>query len=682
MPRYWIGADIGGTFTDIVVLDRELDRLQVTKVPTTPGNLSHGVIQGITSLVSEVGEIDFFVHGTTAGLNALLTRTGARTALITTAGFRDVYEIGRGNRPEMYNLHYRRPKRLVPRRHIFEVAERMRFDGSIEQPLDEAQLASVVDQIAAGDFESVAVCLLHAYANPAHEARIAEVLAERTPGLAVTLSHRIAPEWREFERTSTTVLNAFIAPIIDQYLTDLEARAADSGIDTPIFVMQSSGGILPANAARTLPIQTLMSGPVGGAMGGAALAEMLGRSNLLCVDMGGTSFDMSLVIDGEPEVRTEAEFEGFPALMPMVDIHTIGAGGGSMVWIEAGALRVGPQSAGAFPGPVCYGRGGTTPTVTDANLLLGRIDPATFLGGEMTLDVAKTEAAMGEVGERLGLNEIELSEGICSIINSVMSGAIRRITIERGIDPADFAMVAFGGAGPMHALFIAQELEIAEVIVPHAPGAFSAQGMLQADLQREFVRAFYHPAASEPVEALAAVFTEFEAEAERKLKDDRLDTADLRFVRRVDVRYVGQEHSLTLTLDEIPASDVGAAIADAFHRAHFERFGHSNPIEHVELIALRLTGIIPIPRATRSAGLADGESRVAVPMLRRPVVFDGEWVDAPVYARSELVPGDRFEGPAIVEEPSCTIVVPPAYTSFVDGFENLIFTARQTSAAD
>ncbi|MBV8990127.1 MAG: hydantoinase/oxoprolinase family protein, partial [Solirubrobacterales bacterium] len=420
MSRYRAAMDIGGTFTDFVVVDDD-ERLTTTgKTSTTPDNPERGVLEGLRDIVADASDIAFVVHGTTVGLNAFLERKGTRVLLVMTTGLRDAYSIARHDRKELYTLRYHKPKRLVPRHDVYEVVERLRYDGSVDTELDELSLQPVIDAVQRDGIEAVAVCLVHSYIHPQHELRVREALERACPGLSVTLSHEIAREWREYERASTAVLNAYIAPRVERYLHNLEEGLRSLRVGATLHVMQSNGGITTAAKARRQPVQTLLSGPVGGTIGGAALSRATGRPNLLCVDMGGTSFDLSLIVDGRPTVSTETDLEGLPVLMPLVDIHTIGAGGGSIAWLEAGGLRVGPQSAGALPGPACYGRGGTEPTVTDANLFLGRLEPERFLGGRMHLDSAAAATALRPIAEQLGFDDTAFAEGILAIVNANM----------------------------------------------------------------------------------------------------------------------------------------------------------------------------------------------------------------------------------------------------------------------
>jgi N-methylhydantoinase A len=626
-------------------------------------------------LVPDFTEIDFFVHGTTAGLNAFLERKGAHIALITTAGFRDVYEIGRANRPDMYNLFYRKPTPLVRRRHIYELAERTLFDGTILTPLDAVNLAEIIERIAADSYTSVAVCLLHAYANPEHELRVAEAVQQWLPDISVSLSHRVAREWREYERTSTTVLNAYVAPIVERYLARLEHKAHESGMSSGLHIMQSNGGIMTAAAARQHPIQSLFSGPVGGTMGGTSLRQPLQSDHLLCIDMGGTSFDVSLVINGQPDVTSETYLEGFPVLMPIVNIHTIGAGGGSIAWLEAGGLRVGPHSAGAEPGPACYGRGGTVPTVTDANVVLGRIDPGMFLGGEMKLDLEAARRVLSTLAEALGLTVETLAEGIIDIINAKMANAIRAITVERGIDPRQFTLVAFGGAGPVHAVFLAQELSIPRVVIPFSPGTFSAWGMLHTDIRHDLVRSFYRQVTGVAAAEVEAVFKELEAEGGQILQEEGVTADAMEFIRTADMRYVGQEYFVNIPITGQMDEIAFVRLPERFHAAYLTRYGHSNPEEAIEFVNLRISAVGHLSRKT-AAVPAVAAGRPLQAQENRQVIFGREPRETQVFYRVDLQPGDIFSGPAIVEEPSCTTVIPPNYQATIDAYGNIVITLR------
>jgi N-methylhydantoinase A len=674
MANIRIAVDIGGTFTDVVLFNPVANTLDTVKVLSTHQDLSIGILQGVQRLAPNLAHLAFFVHGTTAGINAFLERKGAHTALLTTEGFRDVYEIGRANRPDMYNLFYQKPKPLVRRRYIYEVPERMLYDGTAERPLTEEALEPIVEQIAANGFTSVAVCLLHAYANPAHELLVGQVLKERLPGVSVSLSHQVAREWREYERTSTTVINAYIAPIIERYLTSLEDKVQTGGFQERLHVMESNGGVMTSTAAKNNPIQTLFSGPVGGAIGTAALGQLLGESHLICIDMGGTSFDVGLVVSGVPDITTETYLDGFPVLMPIVNIHSIGAGGGSIAWLEAGGLRVGPQSAGSEPGPACYGRGGTEPTVTDANVVLGRVDPDYFAGGDYKLYVDPARQAIDSVAKQLDLNVERLAEGIIDIVNANMANAIRAITVGKGIDPREFALVAFGGAGPMHAVALAQELQIPRIIVPNLPGTFSAWGMLQTDIRHDQVQTFYQRVSETGAAALEATFQQMEEGGAERLSEEKVEAGDMRFVRSADMRYVGQEYFVNIPLPSRLTDQALADLPGQFHQAYFTRYGHSNPEEAIEFVNLRVSAIGVLPKGQVSVTGVEGQRTKAQPIRRGSAYFGGEWLDTNIYMRDQLQNGQTLSGPAIVLESSCTTVMPPGCHAEVDAFGNIIIS--------
>lgn len=671
MTIYRIAADIGGTFTDLVCYDESSADFRTYKLLSTPDDLSIAILEGIRRLVSDVEDVSFFVHGTTAGLNALLERKGAHVALLTTAGFRDVYEIGRANRPDMYNLFYRKPERLVKRRHIFEVPERALYDGTIEQRPDEESLHNLVEAVTSNGFEAVAVVLLHSYVNPEHELQIADAIHRNQPDMSVSLSHQVAREWREYERTSTTVVNAYIAPIVEGYVGKLEQRLAEAGFRRQFYIMESNGGVMTSTAAKAHPIQTLMSGPVGGAMGLAALGDQIGEDHLIGIDMGGTSFDVSLVVDGQPDMTTETYLEGFPLLMPMVNIHTVGAGGGSIAWLEAGGLRVGPHSAGASPGPACYDRGGTEPTVTDANLALGRIDPDFFAGGEMSLNAEAADTALATIAGPLDLDLPALAEGVLAVANTKMANAIRALTVERGLDPREFAVVAFGGAGPMHAVFLAQELQIPKVIVPYSPGTFSAWGMLHTDIRHDIVQTFYQGVEETTVEQLETAFRQMQDSGSEILADEGVAADARRFVRTADMRYIGQEYFVNIPLSTTLGDDALNRLTEQFHQVYYDRYGHSNPEEAIEFVNLRVSAIGSLPKSRPTPETSTPEEDPA-PRGTRQVIFEREQHETAIYDRSTLQPGHTFRGPAIIEELSCTTVVPPAYEVSVDGYGNMI----------
>jgi N-methylhydantoinase A len=659
VSRYRVAVDVGGTFTDFVIQDTHTGTARTNKVLSTTEDQARGVLSGLREEVEDFGDIASVVHGNTVGLNALLERRGTRVLFVTTERFRDVLRMGRGDRRDIFALHYRKPRPLVPLTDVETVHERMHVDGSVRVALDEDGLEPIAARIEREGITSVAVCLLHAYRNPAHELRIRELLLERLPDLWISLSHEIAPEWREYERSSTTALNAYIAPRVDRYLRSLTARLRDDGFGSELHIMQSSGGVTTADVARRRPVQALLSGPVGGTVGGVRLAQELDRPNLMCIDMGGTSFDASLVIDGAPSLSTEAMLEGLPLLLPFVDINTIGAGGGSVAWIEAGGLRVGPHSAGSEPGPACYGLGGTEPTVTDANAVLGRIDPAYFLDGGMVLDVEAASRAIDRVAQPLGMSTTDAAEGILAIINAKMADALRTMTVRQGIDPRSFSLVAFGGAGPMHAAALAEELGIPEVVVPWACGAFSAWGMLHTEMRRDLVRSHYRPPTAIDGPELERAFAELRAEGDALLERDGIPPPKRRFARHVDMRYTGQEYTITVSAPD-DVSEVQPLIAQ-FHRDYKVRYGHSTPGAPVDTVAVRLTGsgVNDWPMAE---GGTDGRPATGPADATRSVVFDGVAREAAVVHRDRIDGDTELAGPAIVEEATATSVVPPGWT--------------------
>ncbi len=655
--RYRISADIGGTFTDVVVQDRRTGAYRPAKALTTPGSLSDGIIAAFDQLLPDLSEVEFAVHGTTQGLNALLSRSGDRVLLLTTRGVRDSYFIMRGSRPreEMYNNRYRRPEPLIRRRDAMEVGGRLDWSGAEVEPVSRADVEAAAAYARAEGIGSIAVCLLFSYANPAHEIAVGRMLQELLPDVSLSLSHEVAREWREAERTASTLADAYISRIVRQYLASIQERLAARGLAPPLQVTRSSGGVMSVAQAIRQPIQTLFSGPVGGTTGAAALVEAIGNPRLICADVGGTSFDVSLVIDGLPRTSNQTTLSGMDVIMPLVDIYSIGAGGGSLAYVEAGGLRVGPKSAGARPGPAAYGRGGIEPTVTDAQVYLNRFLPPTVGGGGLVIDRAKAEAALAGLAGRIGMEVTALAEGIIDISNAKMAEAIRRITVEQGIEPRDFSIVAFGGAGPMHAAFLAEALEIREVIVPPMSGVFSAWGMLHAPLRHDIAQSWYADLSDFDGAALVNAYAGLEAEALAHAREEG-DWGDaMNFQRLLDLRYDGQEYTLTVDVTGLPLDDA-AAIGEAFHAAYRQRYGHAHRGTPVEVVTLRLVAsgdVVPV-RAD-APETAEGEP----PFDEREVSFAGTWLRTRVYDGASLRPGHRLAGPAIIDNGTATTVVPP-----------------------
>jgi N-methylhydantoinase A len=680
MSRYRVSMDIGGTFTDVVAYEEETGLYAAGKSSTTPHDLTEGVLAGLHQVVDSAREIGFTVHGTTQGLNAFLQRRGERVLLLATRGAGDVYHIARGNRTRLYDVHFRKPSPLVPRSDIVEIGGRLNYAGAELEPLDADAVRAAARRAREEGFGSIAIGFLFSYLNPEHELAAEQILQEELGDFAISLSHRVAREWREYERTSSAVLDAYTSPVIRRYLDRLERELVEQGLEVPLHVMQSNGGIVTARSTRQLSLQTLLSGPVGGTMGGVALARILDRPNLVCIDMGGTSFDVSLVVEGKPDVSSEASLEGFPLLMSVVNIHTIGAGGGSIAYDEAGGLRVGPESAGAEPGPACYGRGGTSPTVTDANVILGRVDLDWFAGGQMTLDIAAARTAVATLGAELGLETLELAEGICDVINAKMAQAIRTLTVEKGIEPRDFTLVAFGGAGPMHAAFLAQELEIGEVLVPPYPGAFSAWGMLETEIRKDFSRAYFVPLSLLDHADLAETMAALEAEGLEALAAEGIGRETGRVEHALDMRYVGQEYTLTIPVewaDEPASTAFDEAVAGRFHIAHNTRFGHSNPGAPIELVVVRATALGDLGRIDRQRSPLEADPSYAV--AERQVVFGRRERTTSIVRRDDLVPGATVPGPAVIVEQTATTVVPPGCTARVDEVGTLLIEIGEES---
>ena len=648
-----IAVDTGGTFTDVVAA--VAGRLTVLKVPSTPDDPARAVLEGVRAVAG--GGPFVLVHGSTVATNTLLEGTGARVALVTNAGFEDVLEIGRQNRPQLYALVGHRPPPLVDRDDRHGISGRLGPDGTEEQPLDDDQLADLAHRLAAGSdagdgaaAESVAICLLHSYADPAHEERVAAAL--HGLGVPLSVSSRLLPEYREYERTATTVVNAYVAPRMDRYL----GRLADESGAERVRIMGSGGGALAVDRARREAVHTVLSGPAGGVMGALRVARDAGVDRIVTFDMGGTSTDVSLC-PGEPLHTREFTIAGLPVAVPVIDIHTVGAGGGSLAYVDAGgALRVGPRSAGADPGPICYGRGGTGVTVTDANVWLGRLPPEAFLGGEATLDAAAIEGPMRALADRLGVSPDEAAEGIVAVVDTAMEGALRVISVERGHDPADFALVPFGGAAGLHAVELADRLGIPSLLIPPDPGVLSAYGMLTSPVRKDvsrtvLIRSDADGAATGDVES---EFAALEGRALEAMTDEGLDRAGVTLRRLADVRYVGQSFEL-----RVPADDWVAA----FHRAHDARYGYRRDDASVELVTARVEATGPEPeRLPRRAG----GGRAGEPESRRSVRYRGQSVDARVVARDRLEAGATVDGPAIIHEYSATFWLPPGWVAGVE----------------
>jgi len=677
-----LASDIGGTFTDVAALDEKSGRLLLGKALSTPSRLVEGIAAGMGKAGARYADAGAFLHGSTIAINTLLERTGAKTALLTTEGFRDVYEIGRINRPDAYNLYFRKHVPLVERALRLEVRERITADGEVHIPLDEASVHAACDRFEAEGVDAVAIMLLHCYVNPAHEARVKEIVRERCPSAFVTASHELSQEYREFERCSTAVANAYIGPVVSEYLSGIDAHLKQSGFRGSFLLVQSTGGLYEARQAQMQCVRMLESGPAAGVIGAQALCRALGLEDAVAFDMGGTTAKAGVIHKGEALTTGAALIGGYNQALPvqiaMMDIFEVGTGGGSIAAVDAsGALRVGPQSAGAEPGPACYGRGGTRPTVTDANLLLGRLGADRFLGGEMKLDSAAAERALREhVAEPLGIDTVRAAEGILRIAATAMSYAVKAVSTERGLDAAAFALVAYGGAGPLHASAIAREIGMQRVIVPRAPGHFCAFGMLFSDMRYDLVRTWFTRLSDVSFEAIERVYAELIEEGKKALASSGIEPARIAVARAADMRYVGQEHPVTVQLPpEVFRRRSRDALKRRFDEEHLQRYGTCAPEEAAEIVSLRatVTGVMKKPRLERVARGSRTPPHSAQRGRRRAYFAEaGKAVPTPTYARDELRAGNRMEGPALVEEHASTTVVLPGDRLSVDEYGNLV----------
>ena len=661
IARVRIAVDIGGTFTDLQVFDEVRGQLHELKTPTTPADPAEGLVTGMAQAAErfdfDLADVSLLLHGTTIATNAVLERKFPSGALVTTEGFEDVLEIGRHMRKDVYGLYAEERVLLVPRSRRFGLRERVGSDGRVDVPLDLAQADRLVQEIVECGCETVAVCLLNGFMNPAHELAFRDLLANKAPNLHISIATDISPEIREYERSSTTVLNALLMPVVRAYVERLEARLADSGAKPRVLLIQSNGGMFTPDVAAHQPARLLLSGPCGGAIAAEYLSRALGIENLIAVDMGGTSFDVSLVCGGQAALVTEGEVDGCPVRLPMVEMRTIGAGGGSIARVDdSGRLRVGPESAGADPGPACYGTGGSQATVSDANLILGRLLPSAFLGGAMALDRQAALAAItAGVGDPLGLTAEAAAEGIIEIANATMANAMRLSLFEKGFDPADFTLVAFGGAGGLHAVALAEELGMMRIVFPRSAGTLSAFGMLWTDIVHHTARSRILPAVPQSLDALRQNAELLLAEGRAALGADGIDKEFWELTLSADMRYVGQGYELTIPWSGLDLhNDSLAACIAAFHEAHRARFLHVDESEPVEIVTLRVAarGRLERPRA-----VAPDLPSTTGDTTDHPVYIDGEWLDLPVHSRSEMMSGNSVDGPLLIAEEFTTILV-------------------------
>jgi N-methylhydantoinase A len=674
-----IGVDTGGTFTDVCALDEHTGRLHVRKVSSTPDDPGRAIVTGVSQLLDEIGgrdlgEVTYFAHGTTVGTNALLTGRGARTGLLTTAGFRDLLELGRGRRPSLYDLQADKPAPLVPRDLRLEAGERVRHDGRVERALDPEQIRALARQLREQRVEAVAVCFLYSFVDPGHERTAGRILAEELPGVHVSVSSAVLPEFREYERLSTVVVNAYLGPVVARYLVRLRTRLAELGLRVTPHVTQSNGGVIPFETAERTPSRMVLSGPSTGVVGAAGIARAAGFPDIITFDVGGTSSDVSLVQDGVPKESTGTEIDGRPVRAPMLDIHTVGAGGGSIAWIDAGgALKVGPGSAGADPGPACYGRG-TEPTVTDANVVLRVLNPEYLLDGQMKIDANAAHTAVATVAGPLGMDVLDAAQGIVRVITANMARAIRVISVQRGYDPRDYTLVPFGGAGPLHAVRLARELGMRTVLVPETPGAQCAAGLLMTDIRADFLRTRIM-APEEP--GVAGVFAELETSATTWLTEENVPPERRRVERFVEMRYTGQNHELAVPVPEgVITADTVTQLTKRFAAEHERLYGYSAAEDAVQVVTFRVRAVGEVSRAElHRAPLGDADASAAVRATREVYLPEsGGFTPCPVYDRSRLNPGHRVEGPAVVEQMDTTTLLLPGDVAVVDELRNLVVT--------
>ena len=683
--NYRIGIDTGGTHTDIVLLNEETGTITVSKVPTTPVDLSIGILRGIHRILGMSGaqpsRVERFVYGTTLVTNMIVQGQEIRVGLITTKGFRDILDIGKAARRwNIYDIHADKPKALIPRQLRLTVSERMNARGEVIQELDEGGVSQIIDEFKRQNVKSIAVCLFHAYQNPRHEQRIGEIIHERYPDAFVSLSSQIIPEFREYERTSTTAINALVTPAMVAHLDLLEGQLCKVGVGSHPYLMQSNGGVASFNTIKQRPVNAIHSGPIAGVVGAILIARLAGFKNVITMDMGGTSCDVSLVEDYEAKMTTNSTVAGHAVKIPTIDIHTIGAGGGSIAWIDpGGGLKVGPRSAGAVPGPACYDLGGTKPTVTDANLIAGRIGQDSFLGGEMRLNADLARPAIDRcIATPLGLDLLRAANGILEIANANMIKALKLVSVARGYDPRDFALVAFGGAGPMHGTRIAEELRSKTVIIPFSPGSIAALGLLAAPIRYDFVvsriteldqmdlsefNGYYHDLAQRAYEEMAK-----EGIAQKNMI--LLNTADLRYRGQAYEVNIPITHSLN-TLEDL------SHLAARFNEEHRRRYGYCSEKNSVEMVNMRVTVIGPLipPRLVAYPQAGSEDPGIAL-LEERNVYFHGEMVRVPVYLASNLQPGHVIKGPAIVQDTGSTTVLFPGQGATVDPYKNLIIHTR------
>ena len=676
-----IGVDIGGTFTDIVALDAS-GRLSLTKVPSTPKDLLDGIAAAVSKVLALAGgkaaDVERFIHGTTVATNAILEQKGAVTALLTTEGFEDVLELGRMKRSRMYDLEMdpEVPTFLAPRRRRVGIRERLDATGRVLVPLSEDDVRAAIPRLRAQGVAAIAVCYLFSFVNAAHERRTREIIAELAPEISVSLSSEVDPTFREYERLCVTAFDAYLGPVVKRYLAGLADTLRTLGVPGVPLIMRSRGGIVSASLAAQQPVTLFLSGPAGGVIGAGSAAERSGVRSFVSLDMGGTSNDVALVHEGKPLLASEGAIGPYPVRTPMVDVNTIGAGGGSIAWIDAaGGLRVGPRSAGAEPGPACYGRGGDEATVTDASIVLGYLNPDRFAGGSLKLDVGAAERAVARIGERLGVDAVTAAAGIHRVVNARMADQIRLVTIKRGYDPRSFSLVVLGGAGPVHGAALADEMGMAEVLVPEAPGVLAAFGLLAAAIEHQHARTLQARTDAADLAAVNRCLAELDAAGRARMREEGVADRDVRVAYAADMRYVGQAYELEVPIAVPVVAERLPEILAGFHAVHERVYGYARTQQPVEFVNFRAVHTYPLPKPNvrpshPMGGLGAHLGALPTPDGQRRAFF-GTYMATAIYERARLPLGARLPGPAIVEQADTTTVIPPGVTALVDEAGNL-----------
>lgn len=676
---YRLSVDVGGTFTDIVLFDDVTQAIHTTKVHSTPRDSSIGIEKGIIKICKQADialeDIRYFIHGTTVATNALLERKGAKAALVTTQGFRDVMEIAHQTRPDLYNFWVQRPPSPIPRYLVFEVPERIMADGSISVELDESSIAKVAVQLKELEVESVAICFINSYKNPVHELRVKELLLQEYSGLHLCTSYETLPEIREYERFCTTAVNAYLMPKVKNYISNLDVKRKNMGIVPGIHIMQSNGGVMSSYAAGERSVHTVFSGPAGGVLATMYMSRLIGEKNVVTIDIGGTSSDLALIQNHEPSITSSAQLGGFPVKVPTIEMHTIGAGGGSIAWVDkGGGIRVGPQSAGAVPGPACYGNG-AEPTVTDANLLMGYLNPANFLGGEYSLDKKKSEDAISSrIGLATGLPSMQAAAGIRHLANANMCGGINVISTEKGYDLREFALFAFGGGGSLHAVDLADELNIKKVVVPLTPGNFSAVGCQLAKVRYDYVRTLARTMDAMTIEEYNTHYAQMKKEALADLQEEGFVEEQLLFNATADMRYTGQAYELSVPVDHVIASsDMLAQYAVKFAEIHKRTYGYAMD-DKVLFVNLRFSAFAILPSLEYACHtlVSDPTPSADAKKQTREMMFGDAMYRADIYDRAKLPAGIRLSGPAVIEEYAASTVIPPKHMAAIDNYLNIV----------